>query len=378
MKAFLVTLGVVLVLAAAAAGWAWHSYGPWREWESYAAHFIQPDGRVVDITAGARSTSEGQAYSLFFALVANDRARFEKILLWTQDNLADGDFAKRLPAWLWGQKPDGSWGIIDDNSASDADLWLAYTLIEAGRLWNDARYTETGRLIMGLVKDQEIKPAGAWGALLLPAPRGFELEGGRFKLNPSYYVRFQFEALARVDPQGPWREVGGNFERVLAAAMGKGLAPDWFIVDEQQQVYPDSNNANVGSYDAIRVYLWAALSSASDPGAVRRVGDYARLVDGLGYAPEFVDVQTAEVRGGQPIGFGAAVLPYLDQLGEDRALKKQEKRISEQRVAGLLGQPAHYYDQVLALFGEGAHTRRFRFEADGRVTVRWESLWVGL
>jgi endo-1,4-beta-D-glucanase Y len=33
--------------------------------------------RVIDRQGGDRTTSEGQSYGLFFALVANDRARFE-------------------------------------------------------------------------------------------------------------------------------------------------------------------------------------------------------------------------------------------------------------------------------------------------------------
>lgn len=378
MRVFLITLAVLLGLAAAIGGWLQRAYGPWPAWEAYARHFIQPDGRVVDITAGGRTTSEGQAYSLFFALVADDRARFDAILRWTRDNLCGGDIGQQLPAWLWGHREDDSWGVIDANAASDADLWLAYTLLEAGRLWQDPALDETGRRLLARIKEQELRPAGGGGPVLLPAPLGFELEGGRVRLNPSYYVRAQFERFAHLDAGGPWREVAANTERVIAAATAGGLAPDWFTVEADGQVSPDTVAPDLGSYDAIRVYLWAALSAASDPQAVQRVAGYARLVAGLGYAPEKVDLATATASGGQPVGFAAAVLPYLDRLGEDRALKLQQKRVDEQRITGLLGQPPHYYDQVLGLFGEGAQSRRFRFEADGRLTVRWENLWVGL
>ena len=40
---------------------------------------------------------------MFFALVANDRARFDKLLSWTEANLAGGDLTQRLPAWSWGK-----------------------------------------------------------------------------------------------------------------------------------------------------------------------------------------------------------------------------------------------------------------------------------
>ena len=47
----------------------------WPLWESYAKSSFDGQGRIVDHSAGDRTTSEGQAYGMFFALVANDRAR---------------------------------------------------------------------------------------------------------------------------------------------------------------------------------------------------------------------------------------------------------------------------------------------------------------
>ena len=68
----------------------------WPLWNRYAGTFISGDGRVIDRTAGDRTTSEGQAYALFFSLVANDRALFQRLLAWTEQNLAQGDLARFL------------------------------------------------------------------------------------------------------------------------------------------------------------------------------------------------------------------------------------------------------------------------------------------
>lgn len=368
------------VLAAAAGfGWLWQrAYGPWAQWEAYAEHFVQADGRVVDITANARSTSEGQAYSLFFALVANDRVRFDRILKWTRDNLCAGDLATHLPAWLWGQNPDGVWGVIDPNAAADADLWLAYTLLQAGRVWQDSGLDLTGRMLLAQIKDKEVAEMGAAGRLMLPAPVGFVLEGERWKLNPSYYPRFQFEGLATADPAGPWRELWQNYERLLPQIAARGLVPDWFLLDAGGRVLPDITAANVGSYDAIRTYLWAGLSVAMDPAGLHRYGGFLQAIAANRAPPEKIDVGTAAISGNSPVGFSAAVLPWLKGLGEDVAVENQERELQERRHGGLLGQPPHYYDQVLALFGEGWISKRYRFEADGRVTLRWENLWFGL
>lgn len=77
--------------------------GPWPLWNAFVDKHIQPDGRVVDfLNPDQRSTSEGQSYALFFALVNNDQVLFEKVLGWTRHNLCGGRPDLNLPAWLWG------------------------------------------------------------------------------------------------------------------------------------------------------------------------------------------------------------------------------------------------------------------------------------
>ncbi len=121
----------VLALAAVTAQNA-EGLAKWPLWESYADHFIDGDGRVIDFDSEDRTTSEGQSYVMFFALVANDRERFARVLGWTERNLTSLGLKKQLPAWMWGKGPDGAWGMRDGNSASDSDLWIAYTLIQGG------------------------------------------------------------------------------------------------------------------------------------------------------------------------------------------------------------------------------------------------------
>ena len=125
----------------------------WPLWEQFTQRFMQDDGRVIDYTtAQQHSTSEGQSYAMFFALVARDRARFDKLWAWSITNLAGGDIGARLPAWQWGRKADGSWGVVDANPASDANLWFAYALAEAGRLWHEPRYTAQARTLLAQVR----------------------------------------------------------------------------------------------------------------------------------------------------------------------------------------------------------------------------------
>ena len=96
---------------------------PWPAWERLRTELVSVDGRVLDPSDERLiTTSEGQSYGLFFALVANDRATFAQLLRWTSNNLAEGDLSSHLPAWLWGRDAKGKWQVLDPNNASDADL----------------------------------------------------------------------------------------------------------------------------------------------------------------------------------------------------------------------------------------------------------------
>src|SRR5580700_7094074 len=61
----------------------------WPAYRTFVQRFVQADGRVIDYsTPTQQTTSEGQSYGMFFALVANDRATFDRLLSWTRTNLA--------------------------------------------------------------------------------------------------------------------------------------------------------------------------------------------------------------------------------------------------------------------------------------------------
>jgi endo-1,4-beta-D-glucanase Y len=101
-------------------------------------------------------------------------AHFDRVLNWTQANLAGGDLQTHLPAWLWGKNKDGEWKTLDPNSASDADIWMAYTLVEAGRLWKIPVYANLGRQMMAQIAKTEVADLPGFGLMLLPGPTGFQ------------------------------------------------------------------------------------------------------------------------------------------------------------------------------------------------------------
>lgn len=361
---------VRVVLASALAGCgaddAVSSSSGWPQWNAFTTRFVQSDGRVIDLTFDRKSTSEGQSYGLFFALVANDRARFDTLLKWTGDNLAAGRLGDQLPAWLWGQRADGSWGVKDGNPASDADLWLAYTLLEAARLWKAPGYAETARKLLARIREREVVQAGAAGTLLLPGPVGFALDKGRFRINPSYLPGFLLRYLALNDAPGPWQSIWDGYLRMAPQIFSAGIAPDNLVVDSTGAVLPDTEAAPSASYDGIRVYLWAGMSGPGSAALVQRLAPYAALTRAAGVPPEKVDPLTgvAVKSDYSPIGFSGALLPFLSALGDQPTLARQRDRV-------LAAAPANYYDQALILFGQGWLDGRYRFDEQGRLQPAW-------
>ncbi len=381
---------------------------PWQLWHSYSSRFIDPaSGRVFDPTGDQHTTSEGQAYAMFFALVADDRPTFDRVLDWTQANLASGDLSAHLPAWLWSKNKSGQGAMLDPNSASDADTWIAYSLLEAGRLWNVPSDTDLGRAMLVLIAKYEVADLPGFGEMLLPGPAGFR-HGADWTINPSYLPLFLFERFAVADPAGPWQQIALNIPRLLQESSRHGYAMDWVEYVPGDGFYaaikpsasdplghPSSQSTNApeqsgadppgselavpsGSYDAIRAYLWAGLLNREDPmrndvlNAVAAMSAYLNRHDD---PPEEVDEDGIAGTTDGPLGFSAAVLPYLRAFPDgSRAAVRQMIRLARARdgATGFYGADKDYYDQCLALFATGFIDARFGFGPAGKLNVEWK------
>ncbi|AOJ93192.1 cellulose synthase complex periplasmic endoglucanase BcsZ [Burkholderia multivorans] len=345
----------------------------WPRWDAFKRAFVSADGRVIDVgSADSRTVSEGQAYGLFFALVANDRRTFDTILAWTENNLAQGDLSARLPAWLWGRAPDGTWRVLDANAASDADLWIAYALVEAGRLWHERSYTARGMLLAKRVLDDETANVPGLGLTLLPGPTGFALQRDRWRVNPSYSPPQVIRALAaRLPDDRRWAALAASTGRVLLDTAPKGFAPDWALYRAGAGFGPDPQTHAESAYNAIRVYLWAGMLDRADSLAAPLLARFAPFADYIaahGAPPEKVDTTTgvAGPNDGNG-GFSAAAVPFLDARGQHALADAQAARVDALARESAPG----YYTSVLTLFGLGWREGRYRFGADGSLDVRW-------
>jgi endoglucanase len=332
------------------------------DWPAFARDFVQDDGRVIDQEAGSISTSEGQAYALFFALVANDRARFEQVLRWAENNLAAGELEARTMAWKWGRDDAGQWRVLDGNAASDADLWMAYTLYSAAERWQVPAWRLTAHAMQARVADELVREVDG-RPTLLPGPEGFALADGGVRVNPSYLPLFLLRGLAREAPDGPWAAMADDLPAMLGAAPAK-IAPDWLHATASGFALAD--DFPVGSYDAIRVYLWAGMTDEADPkraAVLAALGGMAACVDANGRVAERVNATSGECAGTADTGFSWALLPFLMARGE----LARAGRVRAATAAEPLGK--RYYPRSLEQFAAAWMAGRFRFSADGRLLL---------
>ena len=356
-------------LLCAAAAQARTACEPWPEWQAFKRLYLSDDGRVIDAgTAQAITVSEGQAYALTFALIANDAATFDRILHWTQDNLAGGSLERTLPAWKWGRADDGEWRVLDANSATDADLWAAYALAEAGELWHNTAYTQLAQRMAALILREEVALVPGLGATLLPGARGFVTQQ-TWRLNASYAPIEVLRSLERRGDGPLWAAVLESSGRVIAGSAPRGYAADWVLYREGAGFAADAATGGAGSYNAIRVYLWAGMLPEGDSQAEPLVRQLEPMAEAAAQHPpsESIDTNTLETHGEAPVGFLAALLPLLARFKFTDAVQAYRKRIE----AESLKNNQHYYGDALTLFGLGWLEGRFRFDRHGDLEVPW-------
>lgn len=343
----------------------------WPAWEAFKRNFIDPQGRVIDRSDPRLiTTSEGQSYALFFALVAGDQPTFRRLLRWTETHLAHGDLATHLPAWLWGLNKTGQGEVLDSNSAADSDLWIAYTLSEAGRLWKIRDYQSRSALLLQQIIRHEVATLPQLGPMLLPGAHGFHHDDS-WTLNPSYLPPFIIDRLAAQYPHQVWAAMRIATQRLLQESAPRGFAPNWINWTTAGAWQEKSGSGWTGSYDAIRVYLWVGMLDPQNPQAQALQQHFAPMADYLQQhplPPESINTRTLQVNGDGPVGFSAALLPLLSRQSDPSALQRQQQRVEQQPPAA-----DAYYNTVLTLFGQGWLDGRYRFSPQGELILQGSS-----
>lgn len=225
-----------------------------KSYYSYKQDYMSNAGRIMDSQRGYATTSEGQAYMLLMCLVMDDKETFDLVYNWTKNNLRRSD---GLFSWLWGKSKNGEYKTLDYNSASDADIDIAFSLIAASKIWKQDSYLKEAVPIIQSIWNNETRRVGDH-LVLMPGAKQVAFE--KIEVNPSYFAPNAFRLFQKYDDQHDWNELIDSSYYYLYAIMAKtktGLPPNWFIIknDEKgEEIILENSKRSDFSYDAIRVF----------------------------------------------------------------------------------------------------------------------------
>jgi endoglucanase len=241
-------------------------------WSDYKTEYLEPGtGRTLDKQRGNITTSEGQSYTMLRAVWIADKETFDSSWKWTQEILQRKE--DKLFAWLFGQKVDGSYGIITEsggnNTASDADIDIALALIFAHGRWGESRYLAEAKLIIHDIWEKEVITIN--NRPYLTANNIEKASVNDIVINPSYFAPYAFRIFAEIDTAHNWLQLVDSSYALLEEAgqsnldkdRSAGLPPDWLLLARNSgQILPSYSETNLTSnfgHDALRVPWRIAL-----------------------------------------------------------------------------------------------------------------------
>jgi len=240
-------------------------------WQSYKAAFISPEGRVVRPQNDRDSISEGQAYALLRAVWSRDQATFDRVYGWTEAHLSRQRTAgDHLLSWRWGQTPQGTWQVLDQNSASDADLDYALALILAHRRWGrpsggEPPYLEKATAVLRDILAQEVTPDPAGGLWLTPG--SWITARLPLLLNPSYFSPAHYHLFQTVSQDERWGRLRASsyaaaraLGQRLGPLTGVGLVPDWSQLTAPGVFEAAPGHSTAYGWEAVRLPWRLALA----------------------------------------------------------------------------------------------------------------------
>lgn len=339
-------------------------------WNWYKNKYISPDGRVIDYERDNITTSEGQAYAMRRALMMNDQATFDKVYDWAKKNLQHKNDS--LFAWKWG-KSGGEYQVLDDNSATDADIEIAATLLSAYRNWHIRHYLDEARPIISDIWDKETVEIN--GQRVLTAGDVQAKDEKVIEVNPSYFMPHTFRLFARADRKHDWKKVVDSSYKLVDYCIDNiesGLPPDWFYMDRKTGEISFKPDKSDFSYDAIRVFYRFYLDY--------KFNKDSRAKKILSRAHIFIDdwernnkIRTEYKQNGDPksntefIGSISVLVPVIKMQNKKIAEQIYRQRVKNQyNKAGYWGDPMNYYAQNLVWFGDwlyldGKNLKAFKY-----------------
>ena len=221
----------------------------------FLSRYVTSDGRVIRHDQGGDIVSEGQAYAMLIAEVAEQPERVRTIWSWTYADLGrrDGLFASHA---------SGAGQIEDPQSATDADILIAYALLRyAGP--DQAALHRAGRRVAEAVLALEsvALPDGS----MVPVAGPWARSSSPPTVDPSYLMPGVFVALARLTGDYRWSGAADAAIALIDKVTdgGRRLPPDWAQLSDGRLLAIANPGGGAGvryGFDAARLPIWFATA----------------------------------------------------------------------------------------------------------------------
>jgi endo-1,4-beta-D-glucanase Y len=247
--------------------------------QAFLARYVTADGRVIRHDQGGDIVSEGQAYGMLIAELVGDTATTQRIWSWTQQHL-------QRPDGLLSYHANGDGSVLDQQSASDADILIAFALLRYNGADSSALHSD-GKKVAAAVLAHEatqlpdgtpVIAAGPWAVATVST------------IDVSYWMPTVDDKLAVLTGDQKWSRAASGSIRLVQQLThdGKQLPPDWAQLqggDITSIAAPGGSAPIQYGLDAQRVPIWLAMSCAADGDklaadwwTVLSVGDRAKAI----------------------------------------------------------------------------------------------------
>ncbi|RYX79293.1 hypothetical protein EON76_01060 [bacterium] len=240
-------------------------------WDNYKkVYWESGSGRTLDKQQNDITTSEGQSYTMLRAVWESDKATFDKTWEFTKVQMQRED---KLFSWKWGQKPDGTYGLLTEqggeNTASDADSDIALALVMATSRWQEQDYLDAAREIIPAIWEEEVITAA--GKPYLASNSLEKASKQDAVMNVSYFAPYAYRYFAKIDTRHDWNGlinssydlINKSIDEPIDKSKSVGLPPDWISLNKDTGTISAIQNSetlttNYG-YDAMRTPWRLAL-----------------------------------------------------------------------------------------------------------------------
>lgn len=289
-----------------------------RLWDSYRHYYLR-GGRIIRPKNGDDTVSEGQAYAMLRAVWLDDRATFDEVYRWTEENLSRFPrYGDHLLAWHY--VPDRLAGppVIDYTPALDADLDYALALFLAAKKWPDQRrpiglapYRDKAMAVAGSMMAKAVYPHPSGELVLLPWPLANVKEPEKsLLLNPSYFSPGHYRVFGRETGDARWNKLAEDTYRQVNRLLNYGgdddaitpTVPDWILMTADGSFAVDPARGYVSGWDAFRLWwrLRVDYDFSASPAAKDLIGGRLRKFLVKSMAASGGEVASESDRNGDP------------------------------------------------------------------------------